>query len=86
MNRNYDFITFISKYLYFKKAQSSQFADIIKIATTFIYTTLKDTTVVKIIRNYVWCGVVRCGVCVCVCVCVCVILIDREAFFRLQDV
>ena len=36
MNRNYDFITFISKYLYFKKAQSSQFADIIKIATTFI--------------------------------------------------
>ena len=42
MDRDYDVITFISKYLYFKKVESSQFADIIKIATMFIKTTFKD--------------------------------------------
>ena len=41
MNRSYDLITFISKYLYFKKARVSFFADIIKIVTMFIKKTLK---------------------------------------------
>ena len=50
MDINYDVINFISKYLYFKKAY---FADIIKTATKFIKTTLKDSKKVKRIRNYV---------------------------------
>ena len=41
MNRSYDLITFTSKYLYFKKARVSFFADIIKIVTMFIKKTLK---------------------------------------------
>ena len=36
MDRNYAVITFISKYLYFKKTQSSHFGDVIKIANIFI--------------------------------------------------
>ena len=51
MERNYDVITFISKYLYFKKAGLATFADI-KIGTMFIKTTFKDPKEVKRIRNY----------------------------------
>ena len=53
MDKNYDVITFISKYSYFKKAWSSHFADIIKIVTTFIRTIIKNSKKVKRIRNYV---------------------------------
>ena len=45
MDRNYDVIIFISKYLYFKKT--------IKTVTKFIQTILKDAKKVKRIRNYV---------------------------------
>ena len=41
MDRNHNAITFISKYLYFKKARVADFADIIKIETMFIITTFK---------------------------------------------
>ena len=47
MDRNYDFITFISKYLYFN------FADIIETITVFIETTFKDSKRVTRIKNYV---------------------------------
>ena len=50
MDRNYDVITLISKYLYFKKAI---FAYIMKIVTIFIKTIFKDSKKVKRIRNYV---------------------------------
>ena len=54
MDRNYDVITFISKYFYFKKASTAtNVADIIKVATTFIRTTFKDPKKVKRIRNYI---------------------------------
>ena len=46
MNRSYDLITFISKYLYFKKDRVSFFADIIKIVTMFIKKTLKLVSVI----------------------------------------
>ena len=47
MDISYDVITFISKFLYFKKTYSSNFADII------IKTTFKDSKKVKRIRSYV---------------------------------
>ena len=47
MDRNYDVITFISKYPYFKKAWSSHFADIIKIVTIFVQTIVKAPRKVK---------------------------------------
>ena len=47
MNINYDAITFISKYLYCKKALSSRFADIIQIVTIFIKTIFKDSKKLK---------------------------------------
>ena len=53
MHRNYDVIIFISRYLYFKKAESSLFADIVKVVTVFIKTILKDSKKVISIRNYV---------------------------------
>ena len=46
MDKNYDVITFISKYPYFKKAWS-------KIVTMFVKTITKDSRKVKRIRNYV---------------------------------
>ena len=52
MDINYNVITFISKYLYFKP-RAAIFADIIKIITIFIRTIFKDSKKVKIIRNYV---------------------------------
>ena len=52
MGRNYDIISFISGNLYFKKAESSFFPDIIKIVTMFIKTTLKDSKESSI-GNYV---------------------------------
>ena len=39
MDRNYDIMTFISKYLYFKKVD---FADIIRIVTIFFKRIYKD--------------------------------------------
>ena len=42
MDRNYEFITFILKYIYFKKAWVANFPEIIKITTMFIKTTFKD--------------------------------------------
>ena len=53
MNKNYDVITLISNYLYFKKALGSHFADIIKIVTFFIKTIFKYSRKVKRIRKYV---------------------------------
>ena len=53
MDRNYDVINFISKYLYFKKAGVANFGDIIKIASMFIKTIFKDSRKVKRIKNYV---------------------------------
>ena len=53
MDRNYDVITFISKYLYFKKAGVAIFADIIKIVNMFIKTIFKDSLKVKRFRKYV---------------------------------
>ena len=53
MDRNYDAMTFISKYHYFKKNWVTIFADIIKIVTMFIKTIFKDSRKVKRIRNYV---------------------------------
>ena len=38
MGKNYDVITFISKYFYFEKARVAIFADITKIVTMFIKT------------------------------------------------
>ena len=53
MNINYDVIIFISKYLCFKKACGSHFADIIKILTMSVKTIFKDSRKLKINRNYV---------------------------------
>ena len=53
MDSIYDAITFISKYLDFKKSWSNQFADIIIVATMFIKSTFKDSEQVKKTRNYV---------------------------------
>ena len=52
MGRNYDVITFISKYGCFNKAWVATFADTIKIITMFIKKIFKDTRKVKRIRNY----------------------------------
>ena len=38
MDRHYDFITFISKYLHFKNSIVAIFADIIRVETIFIKT------------------------------------------------
>ena len=47
MDKNYDVITFTSKYPFFKKDWSSYFADIIKIVTMFIKTITNDSRKVK---------------------------------------
>ena len=47
MNKNYDIIIFILKYLYFKKTWSIHFAEIIKIVTVFIKTSLKTQKMLK---------------------------------------
>ena len=46
MDRNYDVIIFISKYLYFNKVWG-------KVVTMFIKTIIKDSRKVKIIRSYI---------------------------------
>ena len=52
MDRNYKFITFISKYLYLRWFRVANLADIIKIAITFIETTLKpDSKILKELEN-----------------------------------
>ena len=52
MDKNYDVITFISKYFLLRRPRVANFADI-KIATMFIKTTFKGSKKVKRIRNYV---------------------------------
>ena len=52
MDRKYDVITLISKYI-LKKPREVHFANIIKIANKFIKTTFKDSKKVKRIRNYI---------------------------------
>ena len=42
MDTNYDVITLISKYSILRKHRVANFADIIKVTTIFIKTTLKD--------------------------------------------
>ena len=53
IDRIYDVINFISKYLYFKKTGVAIFADIIKTLTIFFITIFKDSRKVKMNRNYV---------------------------------
>ena len=53
MDRNYDIITFISKYFFLRKPGVAIFADSIKIVTMFIKTIIKDSRKVKRIRNYI---------------------------------
>ena len=43
LDKDYDVITFFSKLTGFKKAESNQFTEIIKIAIAFTETTLKDS-------------------------------------------
>ena len=50
MEINYDIMTFISKYLYFRP-RGVNLAEIIKVATIFIKAILKDSKKVKRIRN-----------------------------------
>ena len=52
MDKNYDIITFISKY-YLSRPRVANFAEIIKIPTFFINITFKNSKKVKRIRNYV---------------------------------
>ena len=47
MNRNYDVITFISKYFYFKKDWVANFAEIIKVLIMFIKTIFSDSRKLK---------------------------------------
>ena len=51
MDRNYDVITFISKYLFLRRPGVAIFAKIIKIVTVFIKTIIKDPRKVERIRN-----------------------------------
>ena len=53
MDRNYDVMTIILKYLILKRPGVVIFVDIIKVVTMFIKTITKDSRAVKIIRNYV---------------------------------
>ena len=46
MDRNHD-LAFISKHLFLRRPRVANFVDIIKIATTFIKITLKDSKKVK---------------------------------------
>ena len=47
MGRNYDVITFISKYLFLRRPRVAIFADIIKIVTMFVKTIRKDSKMSK---------------------------------------
>ena len=53
MDINYDFITFTSKYLYFKKAGVAIFGDNIKIVAMLFKKIFKDSRKVKRNRNFV---------------------------------
>ena len=53
MNKKYDIITFILKYLFFRKAWGLIiFSDVIRATTVFIKAIIKDSRNVKRIRNY----------------------------------
>ena len=47
MNRNFDVINFISKYLHLRRPRVANFANIIKIATILVKATLKESKKVK---------------------------------------
>ena len=53
MGRNYDVINFFQNIFLLRRPGVAIFADIIKIVTMFIKTTLKDSIKVRRIRNYV---------------------------------
>ena len=50
MNMNYDVISFILKYIYFKKTKSSHFAYIIKIITSLLKQFLKTPKMLKALQ------------------------------------
>ena len=52
LDRDYDVITFISKYLNFKKTYSSQFCCIIKFISMFIKTIFKSSKKLKRVTEY----------------------------------
>ena len=47
MGRNYDVVTFISKYLFLRRPRVAIFVDIIKIVTMFVKTIRKDSKTLK---------------------------------------
>ena len=51
MDRKYDVIFLFQNTFILRRTRATSFADIIKIATTFIKTTFEDSKKVKIIRN-----------------------------------
>ena len=53
MDRSYDFIIFISKYLVLRRSKAAIFADIIKIVAMFIKKIFKHSKKVKRTKNYV---------------------------------
>ena len=53
MDRNYDVITFFSKYPFLRRPGVAIFADIIKIVTIFIKKIIQDYKKFKRIINYV---------------------------------
>ena len=53
MDRNYDLITFFSKYPLLRRPGVAIFVEIIKIVTMFIKTIIQDSRKVKRIINYV---------------------------------
>ena len=50
MNKNFDVINFISKYLHLRRPRVANFADIIKVAAIFLKTTLKDSK--KVLKEF----------------------------------
>ena len=53
MDRNYEVITFISKYPFLRRPGVAIFGGIIKIVTMFIKTIIEDSRKAKRIRNYI---------------------------------
>ena len=47
MGRNYDVVTFISKYLFLRRPRVAIFVDIIKIVTMFVKTIREDSKTLK---------------------------------------
>ena len=53
MDRNYEVITFISKYPFLRRPGVAIFGGIIKIVTMFIKTIFEDSKKLKRVKNYV---------------------------------